>query len=807
MVKKIYRNILMALALLAVENQTIESCGWFEYAETYRISVFKAELPGMHAFRPFFYTPELMYASYAPERNSDWQANCREWNKCLGSNMVPNDIYTILYQAGPEMFMLAVSDSNLHQTFEGNTFIETLLKPQHKDWLEYLIFAKQNEYNNLFLDNPWNGGNTKPGHQHRQLMETALQRMENGKDMNLQERYAYQLIRLYRQAGMNNETTGLYKRYFANRKETVLKYWAMLHYAEAMAALGKNTEANYLFSLVFNHSAEKRVRAFKLSNKTSLAKALALAKSNDEKAGIWAMLALANPGPALDQIRNVYENNPLHHTMPLLVMREINKLEDWIFTPVMTNHQPSFHPVIDRWLEKDENNSIQSVNRRNDLKYLERFSGFLALAHKKLGAGLYDYIWLARGHLGLMAGNNSEALSFFGHIPHHAHPSVLVQKDIALVLYYCFENKAGNSKIKEELGNTLIRLEKTAQKNNDYMKVLHSLCEVVSRAYKAEGDIVSAMLLKLKAEAYKNKYESNRMDWYYNSFDSNSDGYNDNYYWYLAYLDRYALPRDIDQLIARTEKTTKSSFEQFLCSQPLPPKNALLDLKGTLALRQGDIKAASLAFSAIPDGYWENVYEFGHYLNADPFLPPNSQGYSNPYKFNKAKVVGELLDLVDQAIKSPSKAAGTYIKAGHFFYNASYWGNSWMMLSYSKTNSPAKNWSGFYYYDVIFGDLNSHASGFTDNFYQNKLATYYYRKAAESNPDKEQQAIIAFMNYCCHRNNYLWENLQKGWDEEVKPYQPGFLADLYQNYSNTQVFNELRCPLMDDFAMQMGVWE
>jgi hypothetical protein len=807
MVKKIFRNISMALALLAIEKQTVESCGWFEYAETYRISVFKAEISGMQSYRPFFYTPELMYAGYSPERNSDWQANCGEWKKNLGNKPELNDIYAILYQASPDMFLLAASDSTLHKTFEGNTFVETLLMHQNIEWLQYLIFAKQNEFNNFFIENPWHGGTSRPGPLQQQLMENALKRIENTKNQLLQERYAYQLIRLYRQAGMNLETIELYKRFFENSKSIVLQNWAMLHYAEALLSYGKYAEANYKFSLVFNNSAEKRVRAFKLSDKNWLAKALNLAKNNNEKAGIWAMLALYNPGPALKQIQKVYENNPVHHTMPLLVMREINKLEDWIFTPVMTNHQPSFHPEIEQWVEPDEMGSILAINRKKDLQYLEQLKSFLELAHKKLATGLYDYIWLARGHLSLMAGKNSEALSLFGHIPKYANPSVLMQKDIALALYYCFERKEGEGKIKEELGKILVGLEKTASSNNDYLKALHSLCGIISRAYQSNGDMATAALLKLKAEAYKNKYESNRMEWYYNSFDTNTDGYNDTYYWYLAYLDRYAKPGDIDNLIGLTEKKSKNQFEQFLCSQPLPAKAALLDLKGTLALRQGDIKAASLAFSAIPSDYWEKVYEFSNYLKADPFLPPNSQGYHSPYKFNKANVTKQLADLLDEAAKSPSKAAGNYIKAGHFYYNASYWGNSWMMLSYSKTSSPAQNWSGFYHYDILFGDINTLANGYVENYYQLKLARNFYTKAYKSNPDKEQQAIIAFMGYCCHYSNFLWENLQKGWDEQIKPYQPDFLADLYKNFSNTKTFKELRCPLMDDFAMQLGVWE
>jgi hypothetical protein len=799
MAKKTLSIILIIFLLQTNKINTVLACGWFEYEETYRISMFRAEVPWLDTYRPFYYTPQNMYSGIVLERNNDWLENCKNWNEIFSNKLVINDIYSILYQVNPEMFLLAYQDKTLLETFEENTFIETLQMHKNKDWLEYLVFAKKNEYNNQYFNDPWNFDNTKQTNIQDELINIAKKQLEELKDQRLKERYAYHLIRLYRQTGLNSKSIELYNKYFENAKASVLKYWAMLHKAEALSATGKDTEANYLYSIIFNNSAEKRVRAYKLFDKNKFNQSLSFAKNKEEIAGLYALLAIWNPGPALGQIKKVMENNPKHQALPLLIMREVNKLEDWIYTPKLTNHQPALYPMLDKYMNMTEYEKIKETNKIKDLEYLEEVLCYLDSLQNNIQPELKDYLTLARAHLNLMANHSSEALTLFAKIEKTANPSIQLQKNIELALYNSFEKKITNNGVKQELAQTLIELEKIARKNNDYMKQLHSLCEFLSRSFKDDGDVATASLLKLKAETYKLTYETISLEWYYgNQYHS--------YYWPLAYLDRFASPSDIDQLFLLLEKKNKTEFEKFITNQPVASKNALLDLKGTLALRKGDAIQALEAFILLPKNYWDSTYEFSNYLDKNPFLPPNNNEHNKKYNFNKAEAVSQVVNLLDQAEKNPAKAAENYLKVGHFFYNVSYWGNSWMMLCYSKTNAPLFEWSGFYDQDILFGNLLENAANFEDSYYKCSLARQYYLKAEKYSMNTEEKAMLSFMKYCCDLNDYRWKEMHKGWDEEKDEYIPKYLGDLYKNYRNTKTFAEVHCPMMDDFAEKIGAY-
>ena len=231
----------------------------------------------------------------------------------------------------------------------------------------------------------------------------------------------------------------------------------------------------------------------------------------------------------------------------------------------------------------------------------------------------------------------------------------------------------------------------------------------------------------------------------------------------------------------------------------------MLDLKGTLALRQGDFKTAQNAFSSMPHDYWEKNYEFKHYLRHNPFVAPNLPLDTN-YVFNKADILKQVVDLYDEAIKKPEKKAENYVKIGHFLYNSSYWGNSWMMLSYSWTTYPQFESTGYGVYDVLFGKLNDNANMYMDNYFYCKLALNYYLEAEKCTKNQELLAMITFMKHCCSYNDFQWQQMKLGWDAKPGVFKPIFITDLYTKYQNTKTFEQVHCSLMDDFATNLGLY-
>ncbi len=774
---------------------TIKSCGWYEDEESYRISAFRAEIAELLGYRPFYYTPKILNGFLPAYNNTDRYKNITEWQQLLNGKCRAEDAFTLLYEVEPDMFLLAYENKSLNNVFEGNTFVQLLLKPGNKELLDYFAFAKRNEFNNQYVGDPWSEKyDYQIGTISHELIQVAVSKLLNIKNKNLRERYAYHLVRLYRQTDQNEKCIKTFDIYFKNSKSaSILKTWSLLHKAEALNALGKKVEANYLFSKIFNQGEEKRVRAYRFFDKDLLKESLKLAKNKEEVAGIWAIMAIKNPGPAFKEIKLVVENAPHHPTVPLLIMREINKLEDWIFTPELTNHSPSLYSEdnFNEW--NDDYEKIKQKNRTKDLNYLRELNNWLRIDYTSFDSQISDFIKLAIAHLHLIARENKSALSLFSSISENAPKAIHVQKNIELALFYAYENKLTNNEVQIKLAKTLSELENLTKTNYAYGKPLYSLATIISKAFVKENNVPFAGLLKLKAEKYKNQYEDFGHDYW-----SIEDWYDKSYYWKIAFFDRYATPEDIHKLIKLIEKKSKSAFEQYLCNQNLPTKNALLDLKGTIALRSGDLKIANEAFSAIPLNYWEKNYEFSSYLNENPFIPKPINTDTVSFKFNKALIVKELIQLEKEAINEPSKAVANYIKIGHFFYNASYWGNSWMMLSYIWTSNP-NGYSFSFQYDVLFNKFLKTADNLENSFYKCSIALKYYNKALLLAKNKEQLAMLYFMKHCCEYNQYLWREKQHRWRNFNENFIPKSLKQLYVNYNGTTTYKKVQCPLLDSF--------
>ncbi|NJO92847.1 MAG: hypothetical protein HC831_30670 [Chloroflexia bacterium] len=440
---------------------------------------------------------------------------------------------------------------------------------------------------------------------------------------------------MYRQTNQNEKCIKIFDDYLKNSNNaSVLKTWSLLHKAEALNALGKKVEANYLFSKIFNMGEEKRVRAYRLFQKDLLNETLKLAKNKEEIATIWAIMAIKNPGPAFKELKLVVENAPHHSSVPLLIMREINKLEDWIFTPELTSHSPSLYSNDDFNEWNDNYEKIKQRNRAKDLNYLKKLNSWLQVNYTAFDSQISDYIKLARAHLHLIARENKSALSLFTSISENAPKAIHVQKNIELALFYAYENTLTTNEVQTKIAKTLSELENLTKTNYAYGKPLYSLATIISKAFLNQNNIPFAGLLKLKAEKYKDAYEDAG-----NEYWSLEDWHDKNYYWKIAYFDRYATTEDINKLIELIEKKNKNAFEFYLCNQKLATKNALLDLKGTIALRSGNLKIAFEAFSALPLNYWEKNYEFSTYLNENPFIPKTINTDTIPFKFNKAIIV------------------------------------------------------------------------------------------------------------------------------------------------------------------------
>lgn len=792
----IFKNIIrfLLISFFIILGSKVKACGWFELPETYRLALFKAELNGMAALRPFYYSANA-YNSYLPDpEDNDASRNCLEWQKRVGTYVKLNDIYLILNEVALEQFEKLRQRNELAHYFEGNSFIKELVLPKNKALLEYLAFAKEMEYQNFarYRDvEHWNDNTV----QKNSVKDYSffLELLPSIGDKFLQKRYAFLLARYYFQISDYRKVSDIYATYFSiSESSSIIDAWALFFNAMAVDMLGDHIRANYLYSLSFDRCDSKKFRIVQGYKRTpqAIERTLAFARNNKERSLILTMSLFNYPGRALDKLKKIASLEPGNKYMATLIMREINKLEDWILTPFFTQYSPStfaFNDSIGFW----DYINVRERNLKQDLVYLNEFKLFLQKLQSTADAGMQNYLSLALAHVCFLNDEITEGNNYLNHISPTLSASLLQQKYVDAALVFLKSGNIQSSAGKQKLYQWISFLHNITAEHKEANKTLYSLLLVMAGEYEKKGDYATSGLLFMKSDHYKKKFEE---------FTTDEEAWaGSNYYWLIGYFDRYARLKDIDNLLNILKKKEKSNFERFLCDQKLGSEDVYIELKGTLAFRNNQLQLAYQTFKLLPQDYWDRNYEFKSYLNENPFEPKGltSKERNYSYYFNKTQFVKQLIDLTNEAAQNPEKRGKNYLMLGHAYFNCSYWGNSWMMACYGQgTYEKERD-----YNDFIFGsDYDRNKNLMSENYYHCKLAASLYAKVLEYSKSKEEKAMALLMLHVCDYRSFLFDTNYNYWEKERKRYKAtAYLKEFAKTYADTKVFRDSFCPLLESF--------
>lgn len=748
------------------------ACGWSVSPETSRLSLFRAQREDFLKLTPFYYSADYYYDTNTIS-DKDQKLNCLEWKKKLGSQINPDDVYVILYQTDAEQFESAYESKTLRKVFEKNTFIQTLLQPGNKAYLDYIVFAKKLEYNKS-ADTKWESWNAV-GYESKSHKLADVKdfdkKIAKAKDAFLKQRYAFLILRYSFYSQDPNEVIRLYDTYFASNKNTVLEPWALYYKA---LCIEDNTLQNYLLSKVFAASEEKTFAVLQHYNWKLMAETLALAQNDQERSIILTIESLRNPAPDLKTIKEVSDLEPNSVYLSFLIGREINKLEDWIFTPQYSNDGiPSV--VFDSQIWYDSYEKAKKENHDKDILYLRDLKDFLISFRKQTSGEQQDYVTAAIAQLCFIDDQIDEGKKYTSLISDKANASILMQKNIQLALVSLKQDNLKDEKVQNQLFNYFNSVENLIESDSGLFKNLYSLYKIASDEYYKKGDNVTAGLLAMKSDI------------------KNEGGYTDYskpyYYTYIGYFDRKATVEDIDRLIALQQKRNKTPFEKYICSGTIAPDiNYYKDLKGTLAFRNNNLELAYKTFASMPQDFWEKNYEFKSYLNENPFMPKilqNDKERRFDYRFNKTDFIAKLIQLKKQ------NTAASNLQLAHAYFNVSCLGNSWMMLAYDWT-------SGESYVDYVYGDNTDNEKKYQNgNYYNLKMAKLYYEKALKMSKNSDEKAMASLMIFECSYYGFQADTLPEG---TKNPFKPGKeLYNFYSVYKATPTFKKYNCPLLKSF--------
>jgi len=775
MASKTFQDITacLALSIIFLYNSTASACGWGDDAETLRLAFFRAEARGMAKFSPFYYS-EHYFNQYEIHSTQDRWRNCREWQQKLGASVSVDHIYELQYKTDPEKFQLAYGTGTLDTAFRGNTFIKSLLLPKNKPLLEYFAFAKEMEY----YQNPqnskwesWDDTGRRDYWEQNEPQSVSLVHIEKKlaqqNDHFLQQRYAFMLIRY----GNPMNIIKLYDQYFANDgNRTILQPWALLLRAYVTE---DKAEQNYYLSRVFDLCDEKVIAVMQRFNHDEVERTLAFAKNDHEKAVILAIKAMRSPGPALQEIIRINDLSPGSNYVNMLLGREINKLENWIFTPEMMSAGPE---AGSQYAWSQEYIKARTENLQKDMAYLRELKAYIKDISTK-GPQDNDYLMSCLAHLCFMDDDIEGGYTYAHAIGNDAPASIKAQKAIEMALVASKQHSLSDTAVQQQFYDAFQQLYALAGQDESYGKSLYSLLKILSAEYNKAGDMATAGLLFLKAENFK--YSTDGYGW---GEEPESPDYEK-----VAYFDRLATLNDMDNVVKIIGTKNKSPFHRFICEGTTTDVNFYLDLKGAIALRQNNLQLAYDIYKKIPDAYYEKHYPYSEYLASDPFYPrilyyAKTQAEQNKeYKFNKAVFIKQLIAL--SKMNDPESC----LKLGHAYYNLSYRGSHWLMVSYFQGNL---------YYDAVYGDMEKAKKTFSGGNYTDLTqAKYWYNKAYKAAPNKEQKAMAALMLHVCEKHTDF--SPYYSWDGPRKLQADKWVRVFYKDFKNTKTFKKFSCPELE----------
>ena len=726
-VKYICRLSLILLAACGLHTSSW-ACGVSYYGEEYRVALLNPYVIGPE-YAAFFYSSNYLYHYKAYHKGIDRRRNCEEWAAYFNGKVDPAEVEAIVYTTNYDALLNAMEGGA--SPLSVNRFLKILQLPEQEPVLDYLLLAKKYErissgraadsWNTGVYDYYYEADETTPPGPLKELKNQVSAALSSVKDPFLKRRYAYQYLVMSRYDFDWPGFQEMYNTYFKSDKSTVLSRWADFHLA---AFTDDPARRAFLYAQSFFHCPEKQLACYKAFDKTQAEAALKLAETAEEKAGILALAAIKNPGRALSLIQKIQQLSPGQPALPLLMVREINKLEDWLLTNSLTGMSASVYlseaesEVNYEW-SKQEWAAYREKNRQKDLAYLKQ----LRSAVDQQGKAKPDQpLWqLLSGHLAQLDKEDQAASRIWNGLKSNGNTAwedqLLTEKIIGYI-------NGGLSQAPGDLDQLAGWLEARKSLNSSYPegeRDFMALNLMLSQAFEAKGQVVPAYFFNNHSLEMPTAQR-----WDYGTY----------YYDLFRWLDWHVQPADIDAILALISKKAPTAFEKYLLGARLPGEHAILDLKGTIALRSADLPLAYEAFSRIPDAYWAGTYDFSYYLNRDPFawLPDTVQGQGFPA--SKAELIKEMIDLEKKAGNGEAAAA---FRLGTAWYNFSYFGNSWMMFCYGKSiyDQPGSAYPAGY--------LPEEAPEMEQIYFEASRAIPYLQKALQDNSQAEIKSRAAYL--------------------------------------------------------------
>lgn len=696
------KKYLVFITLLLSNIYTVYCCGFYPYGEELRYSLFLPKYFSHVGFDAFNYHADLL--SPELENSIDYSANVYDWFDYTHKKVSLEQIDECLHH-------LAFTDIHDKST---NQFVQYLYKHKLDAVIRYLIIAKKCEdFNKIDHDDEWERNSPSPL-RNSIIMNELNQSITHEKSPYLKRKYAFLILRTAYYTGNLAKTTPIFKEYFEKGKKDYLYYWASFFNCF-------NKEAPSVdIANIMAYSPEKRYASYYYFHEQfNLKKALATTTAPSDIANLYAYASVQRLDPNLGYLKIIYQNASQSAILDFLLLREINKIEDWVYTPYYTN----FSPAVEFDSGSDKSDDILSTavlraRSEKDRLYAKQVLDFIqTIDYKKIKDPL---VWKAAEiQLLFITKNYPTCLNKISDFEErYASEKVMEQIEKIKALCMICNQPTGAAVIKEEAKPIILKY------LNDKRFTFSIGRELEYRNNLPDG----LALMALNNNPHLYDYFDNAMYW-----QGNRHVYSENlvfFYEYFDYLDFVYSAKALKVMVDKINPLTKDKFYLTIYAQLLHDKNYLLDLLGTKYIREEQLQEAERTFKQIGQQYWEENYnawerdkfEDRYTFDQNPFydLKHTEPFVSRVEKFEvtKLSVTSHLMKYLALANNPNTKDRDYYyFIVANCYFNMTQYGNSWMMRRFY-TSSMRDEYINESYIDEM-------------EYRSNCLAQKYYRLAYE----------------------------------------------------------------------------
>jgi len=467
---------------------------------------------------------------------------------------------------------------------------------------------------------------------------------------------------------------------------------------------------------------------------------------------------IRKPDRNLDNMIGIYNENPASDGLQFLLLREINKIEDWILTPKYSLFLPSQRP--DYWENSNATRILQRVEVDRD--YAKKVLEFVNTADLSK-VSQPDFWQTSKAYLLFLTKDYKAAIPIVETLLKTLDKNDKLFRQAELIHALCLtaNQENGHAIIPEAAKKILIEQQKRG--DNKYVFA-------IGRELEMKGNTSAAALLYTKAAPddpdgyYANENDENAVNnaVYWKGKREMHTLQDDYFYDSRGYIDAIYTPEELGSLIENVSKTKlKDAFDKWLYAGQNKKIASYYDLLGIKYIRLNKLPEAASAFAQMEKFGGSNDI----FLTNPFFSLKNTPAFAKSdakIKITKAYISKQLISYLSRAENaSEPNRDYYYFLAANAYYNMTFYGSATEMRRIFRSSAGS---------NTGLSDEQEYTGGL--------LAKKYYKLAFQNAKSPKFKALCLRLIEQCEKNKYDAQRENFWYSQRKDTVQPKHFAAL-----------------------------